>query len=187
MNFSTSIDKLFDSTSRIGNDVCDLTNRNKVNISSANYMLENYASINPISQAFKVALNNPNIILKGSTNGGFNSNNVDENNVLTFGQGTNLREKELIQQRIFNTLPYLGKGEVNIPLENTLRSGVYNYYSKSTDSISEVTNFNLTYIPLIPSLKTELTNPANFIENSANEGWVRGGVPSRLLAREQVN
>ena len=129
----------------------------------------------------------PNIILNGSPNGGFSSDHVDENNVLTFGQGTNLREKELIQQRIFNTIPFLGKGEVNVPLENTLRGGIYNYYSKSTDSMSEVTNFDLTYIPLIPALKTELTNPANFIENSANDGWIRGGVPSRLLAREEVN
>lgn len=187
MNHSTAIDRLFDSTSRIGNDVCDLTNRNKVNIASANYMLENYASVNPITEAFKIAFKNPNIILNGSPNGGFSSDHVDENNVLTFGQGTNLREKELIQQRIFNTIPFLGKGEVNVPLENTLRGGIYNYYSKSTDSMSEVTNFDLTYIPLIPALKTELTNPANFIENSANDGWIRGGVPSRLLAREEVN
>jgi hypothetical protein len=187
MNYSTAIDRLFDSTSRIGNDVCDLTNRNKVNIASANYMLENYASANPITEAFKIAFKNPNIILNGSPNGGFSSDHVDENNVLTFGQGTNLREKELIQQRIFNTIPFLGKGEVNVPLENTLRGGIYNYYSKSTDSMSEVTNFDLTYIPLIPALKTELTNPANFIENSANDGWIRGGVPSRLLAREEVN
>jgi len=187
MNYSTAIDRLFDSTSRIGNDVCDLTNRNKVNIASANYMLENYASANPITEAFKIAFKNPNIILNGSPNGGFSSDHVDENNVLTFGQGTNLREKELIQQRIFSTIPFLGKGEVNVPLENTLRGGIYNYYSKSTDSMSEVTNFDLTYIPLIPALKTELTNPANFIENSANDGWIRGGVPSRLLAREEVN
>jgi hypothetical protein len=187
MNHSTAIDRLFDSTSRIGNDVCDLTNRNKVNIASANYMLENYASANPITEAFKIAFKNPNIILNGSPNGGFSSDHVDENNVLTFGQGTNLREKELIQQRIFSTIPFLGKGEVNVPLENTLRGGIYNYYSKSTDSMSEVTNFDLTYIPLIPALKTELTNPANFIENSANDGWIRGGVPSRLLAREEVN
>jgi len=187
MNFSTAIDRLFDSTSRIGNDVCDLTNRNKVNIASANYMLENYTSANPIAEAFKIAFKNPNIILNGSPNGGFSSDHVDENNVLTFGQGTNLREKELIQQRIFSTIPFLGKGEVNVPLENTLRGGIYNYYSKSTDSMSEVTNFDLTYIPLIPALKTELTNPANFIENSANDGWIRGGVPSRLLAREEVN
>jgi hypothetical protein len=187
MNHSTAIERLFDSTSRIGNDVCDLTNRNKVNIASANYMLENYASANPITEAFKIAFKNPNIILNGSPNGGFSSDHVDENNVLTFGQGTNLREKELIQQRIFSTIPFLGKGEVNVPLENTLRGGIYNYYSKSTDSMSEVTNFDLTYIPLIPALKTELTNPANFIENSANDGWIRGGVPSRLLAREEVN
>ena len=35
MNFSTVIDRLFDGTSRIGNDACDLTNRNKENIASA--------------------------------------------------------------------------------------------------------------------------------------------------------
>ena len=31
MNFSTVIDRIFDGTARIGNDPCDLTNRNKQN------------------------------------------------------------------------------------------------------------------------------------------------------------
>ena len=48
MNFSTVIDRLFDGTSRIGNDACDLTNRNKENIAAADYMLENFATLSPL-------------------------------------------------------------------------------------------------------------------------------------------
>ena len=185
MNFSTVIDRLFDGTSRIGNDPCDLTNRNKQNIAASDYILENFSTMNPLNNALNLAFNQPNIILQGSPQGGFNSDYVDTNNILTFGQGTNLRERGLIQQRIFNAVPYLGKGPANTPLENSLRIGLYNHQSKSTDPTSEVTNDNLTYTPLIPSMEAQLTNPANYVESAANEGWVRGGVPSRLLTKEE--
>lgn len=185
MNFSTVIDRLFDSTSRIGNDPCDLTNRNKQSIAAADYMLENFSSMNPFNNALNVAFNQPNIMLQGSPHGGFNSDYVDANNVLTFGQGTNLRERGLIQQRVFNAVPYLGKGPANTPLENSLRIGLYNYQPKSSDPSSEVTNDNLTYTPLIPSIEAQLTNPANYVEGAANEGWIRGGIPSRLLTKQE--
>ncbi len=185
MSISSAIDRLFDATARIGNDSCDLTNRNKQNIASADYMLENFSTMNPINNALNLAFNQPNIVLQGSPNGGFNSDYVDANNILTFGQGTNLRERGLIQQRLFNSVPYLGKGAANTPLENTLRIGAYNYHSKSTDPTSEVTNYNLTYIPMQPALEAEMSNPANFVEGAANEGWIRGGVPSRLISREE--
>lgn len=185
MNFSTVIDRIFDGTSRIGNDPCDLTNRNKQNIASADYMLENFSTMNPFNNALNLAFNQPNIILQGSPHGGFNSDYVDANNILTFGQRPNLRERGLIQQRMFNAVPYLGKGPANTPLENTLRIGIFNHQSKSTDPTSEVTNYNLTYMPLQPAIEAEMNNPANFVESAANEGWVRGGVPSRLLTREE--
>ena len=119
MNFSTVIDRLFDGTSRIGNDACDLTNRNKENIAAADYMLENFSTLSPFNNALNLAFNQPNIVLQGSPKGGTNGDYVDANNVLTFGQGTNMRERGLIQQRIFNAVPYLGKGPANTPLENT--------------------------------------------------------------------
>tara|TARA_B100001059_G_C17595872_1_gene457016 strand:+ start:140 stop:703 length:564 start_codon:yes stop_codon:yes gene_type:complete len=187
MNFSTVIDRIFDGTSRIGNDACDLTNKNKQNIATADYMLENFSTLNPFNNALNLAFNQPNVVVQGSPKGGTNSDYVDANNVLTFGQGTNMRERGLIQQRIFNAVPYLGKGPANTPLENTLRTGVFNCKFKSTDPLSEVTNFDLTYTPLIPSLEAELNNPANYVEVAANEGWIRGGVPSRLLTREEDN
>ena len=185
MNFSTVIDRIFDGTSRIGNDACDLTNKNKQNIAAADYMLENFSTMNPFNNALNLAFNQPNILLQGSPHGGFNSDYVDANNILTFGQGTNMRERGLMQQRIFNAVPYLGKGPANTPLENTLRDGAYNCKLKSADPSSEVTNFDLTYTPLIPSLEAEVNNPANYVEGAANEGWIRGGVPSRLLTREE--
>ena len=39
--------------------------------------------------------------------------------------------------------------------------------------------------PMIPSLQATINNPANLIESSAAEGWIRGGLPSRELARDK--
>jgi hypothetical protein len=38
---------------------------------------------------------------------------------------------------------------------------------------------------MLPSLKSTVTNPANLVEGVAAEGWVRGGLPSRELVRDQ--
>ena len=38
---------------------------------------------------------------------------------------------------------------------------------------------------MLPSLQATITNPANLIENIAAEGWIRGGLPSRDLARDK--
>lgn len=187
MSISPAINRLFDDFSRIGNDSCDLTNKNKQNIAAAEYRLENFSTMNPFNNALNLAFNQPNIMLQGSPNGGINCDYVDANNVLTFGQAANLRERGLIQQRTFNAIPYLGKGPANTPLENSLRVGIYNFNSKSTDPSSEVMNYNLIYTPLQPAIEATMNNPANFVESAANDGWIRGGVPSRLLIREEEN
>ena len=38
--------------------------------------------------------------------------------------------------------------------------------------------------PLLPAVREKIDNPANKIENVAYDGWVRGGVPSRELTRD---
>ena len=54
---------------------------------------------------------------------------------------------------------------------------------KTQNPNTEVTQDNYTYTPLIPAIETTITNPSNLVEGVAYEGWVRGGVPSRLLNR----
>jgi len=39
--------------------------------------------------------------------------------------------------------------------------------------------------PLIPSIESTVSNPANLVEGIAADGWIRGGLPSRNLTRDQ--
>jgi hypothetical protein len=41
------------------------------------------------------------------------------------------------------------------------------------------------FTPMIPSLNSTIQNPANLIEDVAANGWIRGGLPTRELSREQ--
>jgi hypothetical protein len=181
----SAIDRLFDNTARIGNDSCDLTNKNKQNIEASNYILENYNVYNPVSSAINLATNQPNIFLQGSPNGGINGDNIDDNSVLKFSKSTNLRERSVYQERLFSTVPYLGKGPSNAPLESQLVMGDVTENKKSLDPNSEVSHINYNYTPLIPSIEATVANPANLVEGVAASGWIRGGVPSRILHREE--
>jgi len=182
---SSVLDRLFDNTARIGNDVCDMTNRNKQNVEAANYLLENYSTYNSANSALNLAINQPNVAMQASPQGGINGDNVDINSALVFGNGDNDKCRGIYQERLFNTIPYLGKGPANTPLESQLMMGVNNLNKKSLDPTSEVSHADLTFTPLIPSIESTVTNPANSVEGVAAEGWIRGGVPSRLLSREE--
>ena len=127
------IDRLFDNAANLLNDNCDVTNRNKQNIEASTYMLENYSVYNPLTSAVDLATNQPNIFLQGSPNGGINGNNIDENSALKFSKATNTRERGIYQERLFSTVPYLGKGPTNVPLESQLVMGDLNMNRKSLD------------------------------------------------------
>ena len=38
---------------------------------------------------------------------------------------------------------------------------------------------------MIPSLKATINNPANLVEGVAAEGWIRGGLPTKQLTKDQ--
>ena len=183
----SQLDNFLNNMASLGNDNCDMTNRNKQNIEASTYMLENYAVYNPLTSAVNLATNQPNIFLQGSPAGGINGNNIDENSVLKFSTATNTRERAVYQKRLFSTVPYLGKGPANTPLESQLVMGDVNMNRKSLDPNSEVSHINYSYYPLIPSIEATVTNPANLVEGVAANGWIRGGVPSRSLNREEDN
>jgi hypothetical protein len=177
------IDRLFDNLARIGNDSCDLTNRNKQNIEATNYMLENYIAYNPVNNAINLATNQPNIFVQGSPAGGINGNNIVENSMLKFSEATNHRERSIYQKRLFSTVPYLGRGPANAPVESELVRGDVAQNRKSLDPNSEVTHLNYAYTPLLPAVKAIAATPSNLIEENVAAGWIKGGVPSRLLNR----
>ena len=179
------IDRLFDNLANLGNDSCDLTNRNKQNIEASNYILENYSVYSPVNSAINLATNQPNVFLQGSPNGGVSGDNIDDNSMLQFSKLTNTGERSIYQERIFNTVPYLGKGPANSQIENQLVMGDLSEKKKSLDPNSEVSHINYSFTPLISSVETTIANPSNLVEGVAAQGWIRGGIPSRILSREE--
>ena len=88
-----------------------------------------------------------------------------------------------LQQRPFATVPFLGRGKSDAVLESRLQQGAMGTSRKSVVPSSEVTYETDT--PLIPSLQATVSNPANLVEGVAADGWIRGGVPSRELVRDE--
>mgnify|MGYP007047366133 CR=1 FL=1 len=181
----TSIDQIFDNISRIGSDNSDITNKNLQNKQASNYMLENYCIYSPLSSSINLATSQPNVFCQGSPAGGIHKNNIDKNTTLNFSQATKPKERATYQSRLFSTVPYLGKGPSNINVECDLITSNLNSCKKTADQNSEVSHIDYSYIPLIPSLEESINNPANFIEGIAADGWIRGGIPSRILNREE--
>ena len=103
----SAIDRLFDNLANIGNDSCDLTNRNKENIEASNYMLENYVVYNPVTNAINLATNQPNINMQASLSGGTPGNNIDDSSMLQFSKLTNSGERSIYQERTSSQWPNL--------------------------------------------------------------------------------
>ena len=69
-------------------------------------------------------------------------------------------------------------------LEAKLQQGDYINNKKSCNTISEISFFHQKD-DLVPSLKATIQNPANLVEGVAAKGWIRGGLPTRDLVRDQ--
>ena len=70
-------------------------------------------------------------------------------------------------------------------MESQIQQGELANNRKSITQSSELSYINYHNTPMIPSLQTTINNPANLVEGVAEKGWIRGGVPSRELARDK--
>lgn len=178
-------DYTFNGMTRIGDDSCDISQRNVQNAESASYMLENYRPACPMSSAIDFATSQPNVNFTGSHQVGINGCNIDNNSELSITKITKPKCRISLLQRPFATVPYLGRGRSNPVLESKLIQGDLANNRKSSNPSSEVCWLGYLNTPMIPSLQESVTNPANLCESSAAEGWIRGGLPSRELTRDK--
>ena len=183
---ATVKDYVFDNLSRIGNDNCGMTQRNVQNLNSSSYMLQNFFSAEcNMQRPIDFATAQPGINFTGSHQVGVGGCNIDTNSELFNGRiMTRPRSRISLFERPFKTVPFLGRGESNPLVESRLWQGDYNINKKSVNPSSEVCFVNHEMYPLIPSIASTISNPANLIEGVAVNGWIRGGVPSREIERE---
>jgi len=179
-----NFDYTFNNNTRIGDDSCDLSQRNIQNVGAANYMLTNFRPNCPMNDTVAFATSQPNINFTGSHQVGINGCNINENSELHITDITKPKCRISLYQRPFLTVPYLGRGQSNPVLESQLQQGELANNRKTINPSSEVSYMNYSCTPMLPTLKASITNPANLVEDAAADGWVRGGVPTRELIRD---
>ena len=177
----------FNNSGNINDDNSDKTQKNLQNTGHANYMLNNFmVSDLPINKTIDAALDQPIINYKGTHGLSILGGNVDIHSQLTIGAEQNKqRERNQLNARIFNTIPFMGRGKVSTDMESAILQSGDLPEKKSEMALSERDYTNVRNYPLINSIEETVANPDNLVEESAHEGWVRGGVPSRSLSQPQ--
>ena len=176
----------FDNMSRIGLDECSLSQDMIQNVSACNYMTQNFfASDCSMKKPIDLATTQPGIMYNGGYNVGAGGCNINDASKLQIGTiQTNPRCRIDLFHRPFATVPYLGRGSVNPVIESQMLQGEQNNNKRSVNNLSEKSYIKYQQTPLLPAVREKIDNPANKIENVAYDGWVRGGVPSRELTRD---
>ena len=177
----------FDNMSRIGNDSCYLDQTTIQNMGHANYMLQNFfASDCSMKKPIDLATTQPGVFYNGGFSIGAGGCNVDDSSRLQIGTiQTHPKCRIDLFHRPFATVPFLGRGSVNPAMESQIQQGESLVNKRSINNLSEKSYVKYSQTPLLPSVKEQMTNPANFVEGVASQGWVRGGVPSRELTRDK--
>lgn len=180
---SQVVDFVFNNISRIGTDDYNFTQENIMNRSHLGYSTTNFSELND-NKAINLASSHPTMNLKGGFQVSPNGGNIDESGELINSKLTNLNFKISLQQRTFKTVPYLGRGNVDVGLENDLFKGDTLREKKSAVKINESCQVNVDKYPMQKQAKSKLSSK-HIIEESAAKGWVRGGLPSREIYKSE--
>jgi len=181
---SQVVDFMFNNLSRIGQDEYNHTQDSFANNGHASYMLTNLNQTNE-KKAVDLFTGNPTMNLKGTTQVGPYGYNVDQSTKLLKAQLTNANCKINLQERSYLSVPYLGRGNVDVGLENSLKLGDTLKEKKSCSQLNEKECNDVLDYPMNAKLKKSVSDPSKHIEESAVKGWIRGGIPSREIYKNK--
>ena len=175
----------FYQTTRLGDDKTDLSQRTLQNSEFANYLLDNFRPSCPMNSVIEFATSQPNVNFKGGYQVSTGGSNIAESSQLLINNLSKPKCRISLMERPYGTIPYLGRGKCDPLLESQMQQGDFANNKKSINPSSEVCYLQYSQTPLIPTLQATISNPANLIESNAAQGWIRGGLPSRELARDK--
>ena len=180
---SQVMDFMFNNISRIGQDSYNHTQEATMNNAQASYSLTNLSGNDQGASSLSTKF--PTMNMKSTSQVGPYGNNVDDSSKLLQSKLTNANHRINLQERSYLTVPYLGKGNVDVGLENSLRVGDTFKEKKSNVQLNEQPCDDIKKYPIHKDIRSSVTNPKQCIEESAVKGWVRGGLPSREIYKNK--
>ncbi len=165
----TTVDFMFDKLSRMGDDPATSSQRNIMNNSYSGYQLFNPYTDNSVEQALGVATNQPSMFVKGTNGLSPFGGNITQSTMLERSILTNPHIKITLQERPYKTVPYLGKGNVDVTVENQLKWGDTMREQKSVVQLGEHTYLDLDKYPLHGYVKKSVNDRV-----TVNGQWSNG-------------
>jgi hypothetical protein len=171
----------FNQMGRTDNDPADNTQKNLSNNRYSNYVLSNYLGTT-VDTHVKFATQQPILVPNGLAFGnGLGGNVIDsDSQLLIKNQEERSFEKLQLLQRPFVTVPYMGRGFSNPQLESQLQQGEMIRGKQSVSTVTEQSFLNYSLYPTDNVMKEHVSNSAFTVEESALDGWVRGGADTRI-------
>ena len=91
-------------------------------------------------------------------------------------------------QRPFLTVPYLGRGSVDPVLELQIKEGEpMGGEKKSVSTVMSQSFMGYTLYPTDNNMEERVSNPKHTVEESAMNGWIRGGADTRYAGDDLAN
>lgn len=97
---------------------------------------------------------------------------------------TNKKYIHQLVERPHLTTGNLVKGYFDVDVESVIRPGIDAGDDRACNSLSGVTIGNY-FTPMIPKLQDEIQNTKHIVPEDSMQSWVRGGLPSRQMARNE--
>lgn len=83
--------------------------------------------------------------------------------------------------RPFLTIPYMGKGQLNVDSESNLKSGDNGRTTKTCNNLSGLDMTDYHMVPLVKNIKDNIQNPIHYIPEMSEACWPRGGLDTNQV------
>lgn len=161
---------------RIGNDDVSQSQKNIMNQHHANYSLFNPFN-NDCLGSLELSTKQPNVFITGTYGVGPLGCNIQESSELQKSKNTTNNVKVSLHQRSYLSVPFLGRGNVDVGKENELKFGDTFKDKKSVVQMSECPFVHLENFPIYDT-------DVMMKKSSVESGWY-SGVNTRDLYKEK--